>query len=130
MRAEFKKRMSGQGATVDEGAATRASFDMGTPLSLLVALRKTEGGLPGYELGNQGKTLTLALCTPRTDWQYYEASRTLNRIMWAWALGNPDYRASLFKALAEGYTAPENAKAWAKDVSFLQKQEAKSRKKK
>jgi len=55
-RARFKDLEAGAPAEVNVKAAQSASFDMGTPQSILVAVRQFERGPEGYELGNKAKT--------------------------------------------------------------------------
>ena len=122
MRADFKKLDMGFRTSVDLTATAHASFDMGTPPSVLIAVRQFERGLPGYELGNKGKTATICAAVPQTEWQYYEASRSLNRILWEWTLADPERRKEAIKGIAKIYTAKDHAKDWARNVILLERE--------
>lgn len=121
--ASVKKLEAGAPPDVNMEAVKNASYDLGTPASILVAVRRLERGSQGYELGNKGKTAVFAKCVPVEQWQYYEASRSLNRLVWKWALVNPAYRRDLFKALG-GYTRPDRSKDWSRNVDRFQKEAA------
>ena len=122
MRADFRKLDMGYRCSVDLTATAHASYDMGTPTSVLIAVRQFERGLPGYELGNKGKTYAIASSVPRSEWQYYEASRTLNRILWEHVLSDPERRRDAIKALGATYTEKTHAEEWARNVSELERE--------
>lgn len=121
-RAEFSGESKGQFRNVDVPAATRASYDMGTPFSMLAAVRMFENGPPGYELGNQGKTYTWTQAVPRSDWQYYEASRTLNHLAWKYILEDSDRRREAISEISKTYTSKDHAKDWAKSVGIFERE--------
>lgn len=121
-RARFKDLEAGSPAEVNMEAVTNASFDMGTPASILKAVRRFENGPEGYELGNKAKTELFVKSVPLSHEQYYEASRSLNRIVWKYALSDRTARKKLFKALSE-YTRPDHAAVWADGVEKFESQE-------
>jgi len=101
-----------------ELAVTNASYDMGTPASLLRAMRQQEGGSVIWEMGHKGKTAAIAKAVPPDHWQYYEASRTANKALWRWALKH--HRKEAIKALGKAYTAENHAARWSRNVEKLE----------
>ena len=105
---------------VNELAVSNASYDMGTPASLLRAMRLQEGGGVIWELGHKGKTATIAACVPPDQWQYYEAGRTANKALWRWAMADKKRRKEAIKALGKAYTAENHAARWSRNVDKLE----------
>ena len=103
-------------------AIANAAYDMGTMQSLLDAVARQEAGGPVYELGHGGKTALIWQCVPPDQTQAYEAARTLNKALWAWAWSDKARRREAIKALGKAYTHPEHAKTWARNVDKLEKQ--------
>lgn len=105
---------------VNYDAVVAAAYDMGTPASVVYAVRKQENGSPLWELGHKGKTSTIALCVPPDQWQYYEAARTVNKALWRWAMADKKRRKEAIKALGKAYTAEAHASRWARNVDKLE----------
>ena len=115
-QASIRKLDRGLPPFIDARAAGAAAFDMGTPASMLMAVRRQEAGVFGFDLGVKCKTATWCAVAPPTSWQYYESARVLNRLLWDWAMADPMRRDEAMKALSV-YTAPQHRKDWAKGVS-------------
>lgn len=115
-RARVKNFKHGN-VEVNERAILNASYNMGTPALVLVAVRKQEHGSTLWEFGHKGKTEWIAEHTPPDEWQAYECARTLNKALWAWALKH--HRKEAVKALGKAYTAEHHAAAWARNVTKL-----------
>jgi hypothetical protein len=106
------------GVTVNMEAVANAAYDMGTPSTIIEAMRRQENGSPLWELGHKGKTATIAACVPPDHWQMYEASRTANKAIWRWAMKH--HRKEAIKALGKAYTAEAHAARWARNVDKLE----------
>lgn len=123
-RARVKNFKDGS-VEVNERAILNASYNMGTPAYLLVAVRKQEHGSTLWEFGHKGKTAWIAEHTPPDEWQAYEAARTLNKALWRWAM--KEHRKEAVKALGKAYTAEHHAAAWARNVTKLMEKQSAER---
>ncbi len=107
-------------ARVDSDAVAAASFDIGIPASLLIAVREHENGPRGFELGDKGKTWFFVKNTPPSQLQYFEAARSMNIIIWKWIFSDSQRKRKAFEALSH-YTQADHQKDWFLEVLKLEK---------
>lgn len=119
-RARLKALRKGR-VDVNAVAISKAAYDMGALESLLKAAAKQEAGGAVYEMGHGGKTAFIWATVAPDEAQYYEAARSFNRALWAWAWADPKRRKEVIKALGKAYTHPAHAKTWARNVEKLEK---------